>query len=144
MAICTQALERGDPMAAVLDMPRSKAVIAFWEKDVRQIFTSYAAADMDIDAQAAQDTVNLTELMYMLTEGKLLDGVNLSISKVSQIFAHVNTSADEEEEGDEDEAALYSLYCANITLLTLLYQYLLTYSTLSTLLTYSTCYTDDS
>ena len=69
MAICTQALERGDPMAAVLDMPRSKAVIAFWEKDVRQIFTSYAAADMDIDAQAAQDTVNLTELMYMLTEG---------------------------------------------------------------------------
>ena len=71
MAICTQALERGDPMAAVLDMPRSKAVIAFWEKDVRQIFTSYAAADMDIDAQAAQDTVNLTELMYMLTEGTL-------------------------------------------------------------------------
>ena len=45
-------------------------VIAFWEKDVRQIFTSYAAADMDIDAQAAQDSVNLTELMYMLTEGK--------------------------------------------------------------------------
>ena len=119
-------------------------MISFWERDVRQIFTSYAAADMDIDAQAAQDSVNLTELMYMLTEGKLLDGVNLSISKVSQIFAHVNTSADEEEEGDEDEAALYSLYCANITLLTLLYQYLLTYSTLSTLLTYSTCYTNDS
>ena len=97
-------------MAAVLDMPRCKAVISFWEREVRQIFTSYAAADMDIDAQAAQDSVNLTELMYMLTEGKLLDGVNLSISKVSQIFAHVNTSADEEEEGDEDEAALYSLY----------------------------------
>ena len=37
---------------------------------MRQIFTSYAAADMDIDAQAAQDSVNLTELMYMLTEGK--------------------------------------------------------------------------
>jgi hypothetical protein len=46
-------------------------VIAFWEKDVRQIFTSYAAADMDIDAQAAQDSVNLAELMYMLTEGTL-------------------------------------------------------------------------
>ena len=61
---------------------------------------------MDIDAQAAQDSVNLTELMYMLTEGKLLDGVNLSISKVSQIFAHVNTSADEDVVGDEDEAAL--------------------------------------
>ena len=118
-------------MAAVLDMPRCKAVISFWEREVRQIFTSYAAADMDIDAQAAQDSVNLTELMYMLTEGKLLDGVNLSISKVSQIFAHVNTSADEEEEGDEDEAALYSLYCSIITLLdstdSILLTYLLTY-----------------
>ena len=52
-------------------------VIAFWEKDVRQIFTSYAAADMDIDAQAAQDSVNLTELMYMLTEGKLTHALTL-------------------------------------------------------------------
>tara|TARA_B100000787_G_C16008544_1_gene213242 strand:+ start:299 stop:448 length:150 start_codon:yes stop_codon:yes gene_type:complete len=48
-------------MAAVLDMPRCKAVISFWEREVRQIFTSYAAADMDIDAQAAQDSINLTE-----------------------------------------------------------------------------------
>ena len=46
---------------------------------------------------------------------------NLSISKVSQIFAHVNTSADEDEEGDDDEAELYSLCSSNVTLLTLLY-----------------------
>ena len=53
-------------------------VIAFWEKDVQQIFNSYAAADMDIDAQAAQDSVNLTELMYMLTEGTLTRALALS------------------------------------------------------------------
>ena len=69
----------------------------------------------------------------------LIDGAHLSISKVSQIFAHVNTAADEEEEGDDDEAELhalycnpnsnptnqdeaelYSLYCSNITLLALI------------------------
>ena len=83
----------------------------------------------------------------MLTEGKLLDGVNLSISKVSQIFAHVNTSADEEEEGDEDEAALYLLYCSIISYSRVLYSTRTNtyfYFLYCTLLTYSTCYTYDS
>ena len=48
-----KALENNDPMAAQLDMPRCKAVLRFWTRDVQAIFTSYAAADMDVDAQAA-------------------------------------------------------------------------------------------
>ena len=100
-----EALSQADPMAATLEMPRCKAVLSHWDKDVRAIFKSYAAADMDVDAQDATDTVNLAELMFMLKEGGLLD-VNLSVSRVSQIFTHVNTASDEEEEGDEDEAEL--------------------------------------
>ena len=92
--------------AQMLDMPRCKAVIHFWDKDVREIFKSYAAADMNVEAQgAALDSVNLTELLYMLKEGHFMDD-NLSVSRVSQIFSLVNSSSEEGEGGDEDEAEL--------------------------------------
>ena len=38
-------------MAVKLELPRCKAVLDYWDKDLKAIFASYAAADMDVDAQ---------------------------------------------------------------------------------------------
>ena len=70
-----KALENNDPMAAQLDMPRCKAVLRFWTRDVQAIFTSYAAADMDVDAQAAARLyaalcgTACTHILYLLEYG---------------------------------------------------------------------------
>lgn len=100
-----QALDTSDPVAVKLELPRCKAVLDYWDKDLKAIFVSYAAADMDVDAQDATDSINLAELMFMMNEGKLIDP-NLTVSTVSRIFTHVNTQSEEEEGGDEDESEL--------------------------------------
>ena len=94
-----------DPMLSELARPRVRAILEHHDKDLRQIFASYAAADMGVEAQAAQDSVNLAELMFMVKEGKLIDA-NLSVSAVSQIFSTVNAQSEEEEDGDDDESEL--------------------------------------
>jgi len=54
------------------------------------VFAAYAAADISSDAaRDAADSVNLSELLFMVREGGLLDK-NLSVAKVSLIFTMVN------------------------------------------------------
>ena len=100
-----EKLAAADPMVRELVRPRVQAVLEHYDDDLRQIFASYAAADMDVDARAARDSVNLAELMFMVHEGRLIDA-HLSVSEVSQIFSTVNAASEEEEGGDDDESEL--------------------------------------
>ena len=97
-------LQIDDPMGEQLQRRRVRAILDHHDRDLRSIFRSYAAADMDIDAQDAMDSVNLAELMYMCKEGRLLDAA-LTVSKVAAIFSQVN-AAEEDEGGDDDESEL--------------------------------------
>ena len=54
-----------------------QAILDFYDKELRKIFESYAAADQ-VSAMAAKvsaSTINLAELTYMAKEGKLLDAL---------------------------------------------------------------------
>ena len=41
-----------------------------YDRDLRAIFGSYAAADASVDARAAADSINLAEFHFLLKQGK--------------------------------------------------------------------------
>ena len=67
-------VNRADPLACTLERGRVRAVLEHYERDLRLIFSSYAAADQSKPASGsvrkAADSVNLAELTYMVTEGR--------------------------------------------------------------------------
>ena len=99
-------LNKADPLARILERGRVRAVLAHYEKDLKTIFSSYAAADQgSVDARATADSVNLQELLYMMNEGKMMDD-RLNLRKLNEIFSVVNVQSEAEEGGDEDGSEL--------------------------------------
>eukprot|EP00322_Chrysochromulina_rotalis_P018740 CAMPEP_0115871890 /NCGR_PEP_ID=MMETSP0287-20121206/23126_1 /TAXON_ID=412157 /ORGANISM="Chrysochromulina rotalis, Strain UIO044" /LENGTH=378 /DNA_ID=CAMNT_0003326759 /DNA_START=1 /DNA_END=1137 /DNA_ORIENTATION=+ len=91
---------------ASLNSENVRALFAYFNKDLREIFRSYAAADQGavVNDSASLESLNIAELAFMLKEGEVLDE-NLTIMKMKSIFAEANASA--EEEGiDEDESEM--------------------------------------
>ena len=104
-----EELKKADPMAHVLDVRRVRAIIQYYNPSLSQIFRAYAAADKSIEAQTAQSSINLAELMFMCKEGRMIDST-LSGSRVSQIFYLVNMQSEQDAAaglgGDDDESEL--------------------------------------
>lgn len=100
-----ELLNAEDPLVVVLQGRRVCAILDYYDRDLRAIFGSYAAADASVDARAAADSVNLAEFLFMLKQGKLTDD-NLTIFKATTIFEFVNMQSGEEEGGDDDEGEL--------------------------------------
>ena len=66
-----ELLNAEDPLGNVLQGRRVLAILDYYDRDLRAIFGSYAAADASVDARAAADSVNLAEFLFMLKQGKL-------------------------------------------------------------------------
>ena len=99
-------LNKADPMEEQLANRRVRAVLDFYSPELREIFGSYAQADQSsANSLTSLDTLNLNETLFFLKEGKLMDD-KLTLLSVTNIFAAVNAGAEEEEEGDDDEAEL--------------------------------------
>jgi len=78
-------------------------LLRHYDTELHRIFKLYAAADQSgAEAQAALDSMNLPELLFLLREGGLVDD-KLTVSQVGHIFTAVNAS-EEAEGGDEDDA----------------------------------------
>ena len=99
-------LNKQDPMEEHLANRRVRAVLEFYAPEIREIFGSYAQADQNsAGSLTSLDTLNLNETLFMLKEGAMMDD-KLTLLQVTNIFAAVNAGAEEEEDGDDDEAEL--------------------------------------
>ena len=79
------------------------------DAELHRIFKLYAAADQTgAVAQAALDSMNLPELLFMLREGGLIDD-KLTVSQVGHIFTQVNV-ASEAENSEDDAECVYEEY----------------------------------
>ena len=79
------------------------------DAELHRIFKLYAAADQTgAVAQAALDSMNLPELLFMLREGGLIDD-QLTVSQVGHIFTQVN-AASEAENSEDDAECVYEEY----------------------------------
>ena len=79
------------------------------DAELHRIFKLYAAADQTgAVAQAALDSMNLPELLFMLREGGLIDD-KLTVSQVGHIFTQVN-AASEAENSEDDAECVYEEY----------------------------------
>ena len=51
-----------------------------YDRDLRAIFGSYAAADASVDARAAADSINLAEFHFLLKQGKRILTLALALA----------------------------------------------------------------
>ena len=109
-ALCTDVLAYTEPLVAAMRRKRAAlhseevaALFLHFDKDLRKIFKSYAAANQNAAVQdsSTRDSVDLAELQFMMQEGGMIDE-HLTKFKLAQIFAEANAGA--EEEGVNDDA----------------------------------------
>ena len=92
--------EIADPLEAMMESERVRAVIRHHDPILRDVFEIYARADArSLGAMSSMDTINLPELVFLMKEGKLLDDT-MTMAEVTQIFSKVNSSFG--EAGDDD------------------------------------------
>ena len=83
-------------------------LLRHYDAELHRIFKLYAAADQTgAVAQAALDSMNLPELLFMLREGDLIDD-KLTVSQVRHIFTQVNAAS--EAEDSDDAECVYEEY----------------------------------
>lgn len=85
-----------------------QAIFEYYDKDLRAIFRSYAAANTKAGLNDTEtlDKVDLNELAYMMKEGGMMDD-HLTGVKLTSIFAAVNSGADEEGVDDDADELVY-------------------------------------
>jgi hypothetical protein len=90
----------------VITSERVRAVFAHFDSDLSAIFSCYKKANQEagIADAATLETVDITELVFMMKEGNLLDN-SLTQHKLEMIFEEVNAIG-EEEGVDDDEVEL--------------------------------------
>uniref|UniRef100_A0A7S2N782 EF-hand domain-containing protein n=1 Tax=Haptolina brevifila TaxID=156173 RepID=A0A7S2N782_9EUKA len=98
-------LDGVDPMEEELNSKRVQAVTRYYSEQLLDIFAVFAATDMSLTAQAHMETMSFAELVFLMKQSGLLDG-NLSVAKVSEIFAQVNAQATDTGEKDDDAEEL--------------------------------------
>ena len=99
-------LERNDEEADALMTPRVRAVMNHCMDRIVAIFMSYARSDVySSEARESLDTINLAELCFMCSEGKLLD-TQLTLIQLTSIFDYVNTLAEEDADYEHDDREL--------------------------------------
>ena len=82
------------------------AILRHYEPDLLKIFNSYAQADQSAPgALGSLDTVSLPELIFAMKEGKMFDN-NLTVAKLTSLFARINTAAEDDADGDDDAQEL--------------------------------------
>ena len=96
-------LDRNEDQADALMTPRVRAVMNHYVDRVVAIFMSYARSDVfSSEARESLDTINLAELCFMCTEGKLLD-TRLTLIQLTSMFDYVNTLAEEDADYEHDD-----------------------------------------
>ena len=82
------------------------AILRHYERDLLALFNSYAQADQSASGSLGSlDTVSLPELIFAMKEGKMFDN-NLTVAKLTSIFARTNSAAEDDADGDDDEQEL--------------------------------------
>jgi len=85
-------------------------LLRHYDADLHRIFKLYAAADQTgAVAQAALDSMNLPELLFMLREGGLIDD-KLTVSQVGHIFTQVKAASEAEDSDEDDAECVYEEY----------------------------------
>lgn len=88
------------------DAAKVRAIFEFYDKDLRKIFDSYAAADqLSAEARQASGSLNLGELTFLAKDGKLFDAA-FTFAGLNAVFVRVNAgSADGggHADGDDDD-----------------------------------------
>lgn len=96
-----QILEAADPMELELNSKRVQAVTSHYSNQLLDIFAVFAATDVSLTAQAHMETMSFAEFVFLMKQSKIIDG-NLTVAKMSEIFAQVNAQACDEGEKDDD------------------------------------------
>lgn len=94
-------LEFKDPMEAELSSKRVQAITAYYSDQLLDVFGVFAASDMSLNAQTHLESMSFAELVFMMKLSGLIDA-NLTVAKITEIFAQVNQQASDEGEKDED------------------------------------------
>jgi len=86
------------------DAAKVRAIFEHYDKELRKIFDSYAAADqLSADARASTGSLNLGELTFLAKDGKLFDAA-FTFAGLNAVFVRVNSGpADGHADGDDDD-----------------------------------------
>ena len=98
-------IESSDPMEAELRSKRVQAITDYYSDELYQIFQVFAASDVSLTAQAHLESLSFPELVFMMKQGGMIDG-NLTVAKMTEIFAQVNAQADDDGDRDDDAEEL--------------------------------------
>jgi len=98
-------IDSTDPMEAELSSKRVQAITNFYSDQLFDVFRVFAAADVSLTAQAYLETMSFAELVFMVKSAELIDA-NLTVAKLTAIFAQVNKQAADETEKDDDDEEL--------------------------------------
>lgn len=103
---CCPARGRFSHWVQVLRSHHVAAILRHYERDLLALFNSYAQADQSASGSLGSlDTVSLPELIFAMKEGKMFDN-NLTVAKLTSIFARTNSAAEDDADGDDDEQEL--------------------------------------
>merc|ERR1711998_829456 len=83
-----------------LQNPKVEAVLAKHDKQLRKVFTHYAASDAAMGD--SDETINFDEYNTLLTDTKLVDAT-LTKKVSSEIFVRCNLSEDDDGTADPDD-----------------------------------------
>lgn len=97
-------LDTRDPMEAELSSQRVQAITEYYAAQLLEVFRQFAAADaVQAVGSGAEclDTLSFAELVFMMKQAEMFDG-NLTVAKLTEIFAQVNNQAADNGSKDDD------------------------------------------
>jgi len=118
LAVALPIIDAMRAKRAELKSPRVAAIFEHFDKDIKAIFRSYAAANTSaaLAHSSTLDTLDLDELTYMLKEGEMIDD-GLSVVKLNTIFAEANAGGEEGGADDDADELVYEEFISVLAMI---------------------------